>query len=379
MMTSLQAQVRSEENELKRAKDMAANEQDEDDGGAGTAVRTDFELLLEHFEEAYQDDLKHVNEFLEGKEVLQEVDDEDGGDKKPRCTPDLAVCKDARHFVEQPFGVFAQGIYFVIFLMVLTLALDSENASAKETEIYSALNIVFNVIFIVEMVIKLTVLGPFGYFNDKFNILDFMLVVVGILDLAVEAALSGTKALRVVRIFRLARVARIASLSKVVKLTNPTPSIDLLRMVEILSESGWFMLNVFFLLLFFNFLFTLSGMQLFGGKTVFDGQQERFNYDSFNNAFMATFSMTTGSTGFVIFKQIAFTMNSNFSFAFYIVWQVLSKYMLLSTVAAALFQRVKKSCGVRFLSFPFSTLMFVSAHRCRHFLSMLSSAHVSFS
>ncbi len=113
-----------------------------------------------------------------------------------------------------------------------------------------------------QFVIKIAVLGPNGYFGDKFNNLDFALVIFGILDLILEAVLGGTKALRVLRIFRLARVLRILSLAKITKITNPTPTIDLLRIVEVISDAGFFISSCFFLLLFFTFIFALAGMQV---------------------------------------------------------------------------------------------------------------------
>jgi len=335
MMASLQTTVREEENERKREADQAGNEDDP------AAVRTDFELLLESFEEAYQEDLKAVNDFLSGKEHAAALVEEEEPNLPPYTPTFLPFCKDLRHWVSAPFGVFAQFIYLIIFLVVLTLALDGYDADPEMKRVLAALNLTFVLIFVAEFVLKISVLGPVGYFNDKFNILDFVLVLFSILDLVVASVLSGTKALRVVRVFRLARVARIASLSKVVKLTNPTPSIDLIRMVEILSDSGYFIVNVFFLLLFFNFLFTLVGLQLFGGNPIFDGELERFNFNSFNNAFMAVFSMTTGATGFTIFKQVAYTMQTNSVFVFYLAWQILAKYFLLATVAATLFQRIE--------------------------------------
>jgi hypothetical protein len=185
------------------------------------------------------------------------------------------------------------------------------------------------------------VLGPYGYFGDKFNMLDFTLVIFGIIDVAVSSSLSGTKALRVIRVFRLARVARILSLSKVVKLTNPTPTIDLLRMIEILSDAGYFIMNVFFLLLFFCFIFALAGMQLFGAKPIFDKVKPRFNFNSFTNAYMTVFSITTGSKGFEIFRSVAYSVRSNVVFLFYVFWAVFAKFCLLATVSATVFQRVR--------------------------------------
>ena len=233
--------------QAKREADRTASgvSEDDEDEGEGSAVRTDFELLLQTFEEVYREDLKFVTHFLSGKDVRPEMDD--GEEKLPPWTPDcFSFCKDLRHWVDDDFGPFAQFIYFVIFLMVVTLAVDGYDAPSGVTNACIVLNIIYIAIFVVEFVLKVSILGPVGYFRSGFNQLDFALVVMGIVDLAIESVLSGTKSLRVVRIFRLARVARIASASKIAKNRNPTPSIDLIRMLEILGQSAPFMFCVFF-------------------------------------------------------------------------------------------------------------------------------------
>jgi hypothetical protein len=334
MMISLQSTVRKEEYDKKRQED-AALDTDAEQGGA--PVRTDFELLLETFAVAHEQDVKHVQDFLAGKEHFTESVEVP---KEPRCTPKChPLVSDLRDMVTAPWGYFSYFIYFIIAACILTLAIDGYNSDEQTKQACAALNIIYVAIFIGEFLIKLLLLGPYGYFGDTYNLLDFTLAILGVLDLIVSSAFAGTKALRVVRIFRLARVVRLASLSKVVRLTKPTPSIDILRMLEIFSEAGYFVSVLYFLLLFFNFIFALAGMQLFGGFSVI-GTKARFNFDSFNNAFMSVFSMTTGSTGYNIFKKVAFTQNSNLVFLFYIIWQILSKYFLLATVSATIFQRV---------------------------------------
>ena len=49
--------------------------------------------------------------------------------------------------------------------------------------------------------------------------------------------------------------------------------------------------------------------------------------------------MTTGSTGFAIFQRSR--SHSNNAVFLYIAWQILSRYFLLATIAATLFQRIE--------------------------------------
>ena len=60
----------------------------------------------------------------------------------------------------------------------------------------------------IEFVLKLIVMGPYGYFGDTYNCFDFVLIIFSILDLALQASLAGAKALRVLRLFRMARGAQ---------------------------------------------------------------------------------------------------------------------------------------------------------------------------
>ena len=92
---------------------------DDDDEDEESLVRTDFELLLQTFEEVYREDLKFVTEFLSGKTIHQATDT--GNTILPPLTPDcFGFCKNMRSWIEDDFGPFAQFIYFIIFLMVIT-------------------------------------------------------------------------------------------------------------------------------------------------------------------------------------------------------------------------------------------------------------------
>ena len=119
---------------------------DDDDEGEESLVRTDFELLLQTFEEVYREDLKFVTEFLSGKSIYQATDT--GDTILPPLTPDcFGFCKDMRSWIEDDFGPFAQFIYFIIFLMVITLAVDGYDADSEVKSACRIMNVIYIAIF----------------------------------------------------------------------------------------------------------------------------------------------------------------------------------------------------------------------------------------
>lgn len=75
-------------------------------------------------------------------------------------------------------------------------------------------NFIFFCIFVLEMVVKLFGLGLFVYFQDKFNIFDFVVVTLSIVDEVSSnttilptggGVISALRAFRLLRIFKLAK------------------------------------------------------------------------------------------------------------------------------------------------------------------------------
>ncbi|OUW49260.1 MAG: hypothetical protein CBD47_02085 [Synechococcus sp. TMED187] len=79
-------------------------------------------------------------------------------------------------------------------------------------------NLVFFVIYFIEMVLKLIGLGPKQYFKDPWNCFDFFLVVMTILDIVLENTGSNIPIpptlIRVMRLFRIVRILRVFKTAK---------------------------------------------------------------------------------------------------------------------------------------------------------------------
>lgn len=164
--------------------------------------------------------------------------------------------------VEKP--AFDNAILLLILASSISLAFDTPDQTELTTRALSALNWVFTLLFVAEMLVKVVALGfvspaPSAYLRSAWNVLDFAIVLVSVVLLAFEVAAVGIgsqfgwlKALRVVRALRPLRVAnRLAGMKKVVN-----------SLFMALPQCG----NVALLLTFFVLTYAIIGVQLFKGK-----------------------------------------------------------------------------------------------------------------
>uniref|UniRef100_A0A6I8NKM7 Voltage-dependent L-type calcium channel subunit alpha n=1 Tax=Ornithorhynchus anatinus TaxID=9258 RepID=A0A6I8NKM7_ORNAN len=176
-------------------------------------------------------------------------------------------------------------VLLLVFLNTLTIASEHHNQPPWLTQIQAYANKVLLSLFTLEMLLKLYSLGPQAYGVSFFNRFDCFVVCGGILETAlVELDIMqplGISVLRCVRLLRIFKVTRHwASLSNLVaSLLNSMKSIA----------------SLLLLLFLFIIIFSLLGMQLFGGKFNFDETQtKRSTFDTFPQALLTVFQILTG-------------------------------------------------------------------------------------
>ncbi|XP_077463702.1 voltage-dependent R-type calcium channel subunit alpha-1E [Stigmatopora argus] len=141
----------------------------------------------------------------------------------------------------------------------------------------------FLTLFLTEMFLKMYSLGPRLYFHSSFNRFDFGVIVGSIFEVLWGVFRPGTsfgisvlRALRLLRIFKITKYwASLRNL--VVSLMNSMKSI----------------ISLIFLLFLFILVFALLGMQLFGGRFIFEDYTPT-NFDTFPAAIMTVFQILTG-------------------------------------------------------------------------------------
>jgi hypothetical protein len=186
------------------------------------------------------------------------------------------------------------------------LAADDYPPTKAKTEMLQVVNFILNWVFLAEMFVKVYGLGLTGYFRDSYNVFDFFIVCVSILDMIIEnfftqSDASGNDIFKAIRALRLLR------------------SIKLMRswaaMQEIISKARKSLADVVLfgiLLALIMFILSLLGMELFANYCKFttDGtlvtdvvkakaegavlMSPRENFDNIGNAFTTMFILVVG-------------------------------------------------------------------------------------
>ncbi|XP_060736720.1 voltage-dependent L-type calcium channel subunit alpha-1D isoform X12 [Tachysurus vachellii] len=176
-------------------------------------------------------------------------------------------------------------VIVLVFLNTLTISSEHYKQPVWITEVQDVANKVLLAMFTCEMLIKMYSLGLQAYFVSLFNRFDCFVVCGGIVEtILVELEIMpplGISVFRCVRLLRIFKVTRHwASLSNLVaSLLNSMKSIA----------------SLLLLLFLFIIIFSLLGMQLFGGKFNFDETvTKRSTFDNFPQALLTVFQILTG-------------------------------------------------------------------------------------
>ncbi|GCB78749.1 hypothetical protein scyTo_0015875, partial [Scyliorhinus torazame] len=135
------------------------------------------------------------------------------------------------------------------------------------------------------MVLKMYSLGLQAYFVSLFNRFDCFVVCAGILEtILVEVRVMSPLGISVLRCIRLLRIFKI---------TRYWTSLS--NLVASLLNSVRSIASLLLLLFLFIIIFSLLGMQLFGGKYNFDDMVvRRSTFDNFPQALLSVFQILTG-------------------------------------------------------------------------------------
>uniref|UniRef100_A0A667X197 Voltage-dependent L-type calcium channel subunit alpha n=1 Tax=Myripristis murdjan TaxID=586833 RepID=A0A667X197_9TELE len=176
-------------------------------------------------------------------------------------------------------------VMFLVFLNTLAIATEYHHQPDWLTSTQDIASRVLLVLFVLEMFVKMYALGPRAYFMSLFNRFDFFVVLCGILEMILLSTDAvpplGFSVLRCIRLLRFLKVTKYwTSLSNLVA--------SLLNSVRSIA-------SLLLLLFLFIVIFSLLGMQVFGGKFNFpDHRPRRSNFDNFPQALISVFQVLTG-------------------------------------------------------------------------------------
>lgn len=182
-------------------------------------------------------------------------------------------------------------IMVAIVLNIVVMAMSYEDSSLSYQDLLDNVNLVFTVIFMLEMVLKLLALGPKGYWFNGWNRFDAFVVTASIVDLLLDSLGSelgsflrvGPQLARVLRVLRVSRLFRLAKSMQ-----------GLAALIETMIFSLPSMLNITALLFLVFFIYSVLGVFLYKDITQGVVINELVNFANFGNAMIALFRSSTG-------------------------------------------------------------------------------------
>ncbi|XP_055985042.1 voltage-dependent L-type calcium channel subunit alpha-1D isoform X2 [Sorex fumeus] len=176
-------------------------------------------------------------------------------------------------------------VIVLVFLNTLTISSEHYNQPDWLTQIQDIANKVLLALFTCEMLVKMYSLGLQAYFVSLFNRFDCFVVCGGITEtILVELEFMSPLGISVFRCVRLLRIFKV---------TRHWTSLS--NLVASLLNSMKSIASLLLLLFLFIIIFSLLGMQLFGGKFNFDETQtKRSTFDNFPQALLTVFQILTG-------------------------------------------------------------------------------------
>uniref|UniRef100_A0A3Q3NP68 Voltage-dependent L-type calcium channel subunit alpha n=1 Tax=Mastacembelus armatus TaxID=205130 RepID=A0A3Q3NP68_9TELE len=241
-------------------------------------------------------------------------------------------------------------IMFVLILgNTLTLAIQHYEQSKLFTSIMDILNMIFTVVFTIEMIIKLLALRAHHYFIDPWNSFDALIVVGSVLDIAVSEFSGGGKgesgkvSITFFRLFRVLRLVKLLSKGEGIRTLLWT----FVKSLQALPYVGLLIAMIFF-------IYAVIGMQTFGKVAIDDNTHinRNCNFQTFFMAVLVLFRCATGEQWQEIMLAALpgrrcdpeadtepgeeFTCGSNLSYIYFISFFMLCAYLIINLFIAVI-------------------------------------------
>uniref|UniRef100_A0AAQ4NUN3 Voltage-dependent calcium channel alpha-1 subunit IQ domain-containing protein n=1 Tax=Gasterosteus aculeatus aculeatus TaxID=481459 RepID=A0AAQ4NUN3_GASAC len=235
-------------------------------------------------------------------------------------------------------------IMFVLILgNTLTLAVQHYEQSKGFTSIMDILNMIFTVVFTIEMIIKLLALRVHHYFIDPWNSFDALIVVGSVLDIAVSELSSGKVSITFFRLFRVLRLVKLLSKGEGIRTLLWT----FVKSLQALPYVGLLIAMIFF-------IYAVIGMQTFGKVAIDDDTHinRNCNFQTFFMAVLVLFRCATGEQWQEIMLAALpgrrcdpeadtepgeeFNCGSNLSYIYFISFFMLCAYLIINLFIAVI-------------------------------------------
>ena len=214
------------------------------------------------------------------------------------------------------------------------LAYDHYGISSRASGNLQSINNFFTYFFAGELFFRVLGVGLGTFLRDFMNYFDVVVVTLSLVEIfIISGGSSAISAFRAIRVFRIFRVLKVVRLFRYLK--------SLETLIKLIGNSISSLAYLFLLLLLFLFIFTLLGMQIFGGEFNFPEGLPRGNFDNFHWAFVTTFQvLTTENWNDILTSSLRSSLGIWSSF-FLIFWIILGNFIILNLFLAILLDSVE--------------------------------------
>lgn len=252
---------------------------------------------------------------------------------------------------------FDLGVALIIFLNVITMALEHYMMPLVMDQIMRYFNYIFTIVFILEAVLKIIALSFRRYIKDRWNKLDMFIVILSVVSIVLEELDADDFIPVNPTIVRTMRVLRIARVLKLLKMASGVRTL-LDTVLKALPQVG--NLGLLFFLLFF--IFAALGVELFGrldcsADNPCEGLGRHASFANFFIAFLTLFRIATGDNWNGIMKDTLRQENCDKSSKcqnnccanpilapiFFITFVLMAQFVLVNVVVAVLMKHLEES------------------------------------
>ena len=284
----------------------------------------------------------------------------DVDDKKPACIPNCYGCDKLRDLLASDGGPLSMIVIIFVLMDTFVLAFDSTSPDAEVLITMEVVNYAATAIFLVDIVLRISVMGPCLFFDSSFNILDFTLVFLNIVTL-VSGVAGFVSNFRVLRLFRLMRLYKIAYLVQIQEgQAVSDASLGFVRFLSLLTDLSKPILQYTTLLVTALFVMAVIGMHVFGNAAstlqpynasykgltpltlMWNGYfTERMTFKDFPTAFITLFNMSC-LDGWYPVMWTFINSNGMQSVLFFVAWIITSNWLLQGLLTALIMMYMEK-------------------------------------
>jgi hypothetical protein len=221
---------------------------------------------------------------------------------------------------------FEIGITVTVGLNMVVLLCEHFPQSEAFGEFVEIANLVFLILFTIELVLQMVARGPVNYFRSNWFKVDFFVVSVSWI-LTFSDIQAGQNAARAVRMLRVLLILKFAKMARAMVMT------------VILSIGPAF--NVIMVLLLVLYIYAVAGMQFYGNLEECDKINDLQNFRNIFRSMMYLFQISTGQD----FKSIMFDIRAQDGFAvatFFISFYILAIFVFINLFIAVLLEAFER-------------------------------------